>query len=107
VIADDQLALLPVPRAQSVLVAAARDYAVHARRPFRGHRTRQRRRDVTVAVTAAAAAATAAAVLGHRLHQRVHQIVQAVNVLDQSGRPGENQKQRHGHSLQTRYNAYL
>jgi len=42
VTADDQFAFLPIPRAQPILVAAARDYAFHAGRPFRGHRARER-----------------------------------------------------------------
>lgn len=95
--ADDQFALLPVPRAQPVLVAAARDYAVHAGRPFQRYRARRRRRRGRVAVRATA---VAAAVLGrHRLDQRVHQVVQTVHVLDESGRPGEQQEQRHGQTL--------
>lgn len=92
--ADDQFALLPVPRAQPVLVAAARDYAVHAGRPFQRYRARRRHRRIAVRATAVAA------VLGrHRLDQRVHQVVQTVHVLDESGRPGEQQEQRHGQTL--------
>jgi len=41
--ADDQFALLTVPRAQPIFVAAARDYAIHAWRPFRGGGARERR----------------------------------------------------------------
>lgn len=92
--ADDQFALLPVPRAQPVLVAAARDYAVHAGRPFQRYRARRRRGRVAVRATAVAA------VLGrHRLDQRVHQVVQTVHVLDEPRRPGEQQEQRHGQTL--------
>lgn len=90
--AYDQLALFPVPRAQPVLVTAARYYAVHAGRPFRGHGTGERGRIVVRA---------AVTVLRDGFdHRRVDQIVQAVHVFGQSRRPVENQKQRHGYRLE-------
>lgn len=93
--ADDQFALLPVPRAQSIFVAAARDYAIHAWRPFWGGGARERRRDETIVCATTA-------VFRHGLDQRIHQIIQTVHVLDQSWWSGEDQKQRYGHSLRRR-----
>lgn len=91
VTADDEFALLPVPRAQPIFVAVARDYAVHAGRPFRGDGARERRRDETIV-------RATTAVFRHGLDQRIHQIIQTVHVLDQSRWSGEDQKQRYGHS---------
>lgn len=74
--AYDQLAFFPVPRAQPVLVAAARYYAVHAGRPFRGDGTRERGRIIEPVVRAAAVT-----VLRNGFDHRVNQVVQAVHVF--------------------------